>query len=540
MINRLISSIVQYLKNSYFAWQMTRLYRKTIGRDKILFWVPGGMSLMLHIEGAIAAALKLRGVEVHAIICDGPFRACIIREVTDGILVEQWHKTCAGCKNENSSVLEMMGIKYSYVGDFVPENLRNELWKRAESVEWKSLENLSYDGVNIGKNVRSAIMRYLKGNSLSGYEYIVREYAFSGLMVAAAATSAIKCISPSRIYMSHGTYVDWGPALQIALSHKIPVTAWMASYLKSRFYLRHVEDAVRIDFHNMSHNAWGQCKNTALSSLQESRLDKFLENRYKRQITFDMRNIKKFNGDIDSLRKRFALSQGKPIWGVISHINWDAVSDYSPMAYENFDNWMLDTVRELINITDVQWLIKIHPAEAWDNPESGIQKLIQRNFPSLPSHIRVISFDEDISPMDFFQIIDGSVTVYGTAGLESAIFGKPVILAGEAHYGGKGFTYDGLDPSTYKQLLRKAISLKLNKEQYDLARRYAYCYFIQRQVPFPVVKDPDSNWWKFQFKKRHLLLPGKDPFIDFICERIVDGKDFIMDEKLVALSQVEE
>lgn len=538
MIKKSVSSILRYAQNKYFAWQMSKLHRMSLGPKKVLFWVPGGNSLMLHVEGAIAVALRLRGVDTHAVICDGPFRACVIREITDGIPVSSWHEACLQCKAETSSVLDIMGVKYSFIGDFVPDAVRTALWEKTASIEWGSLDSLSYNGVNIGNNVRSAIIRYLKGNSLTGHEEIVREYAFSGLVAAAASTSAFEEISPTRVFMSHGTYIDWGPALQIALSRKFPVTAWMASYLTARFYFRHVEDNVRIDFHNLSHSAWDDCKNIALSSPQESRLDKFLEYRYKRQIAFDMRTFKTANGDIDSLRKRFGLSSKKPVWGIISHINWDSVSDYSPMAYRSFDDWMLDTVREIINITDVQWLIKIHPAEAWDNPESGIQKLIQKNFPSLPPHVKLLSFDEDISPLDFFQLVDGGITVFGTAGLELVLHGKPVILAGEAHYGGKGFTYDGLTQDSYKQLLRTAAALNpLSDEQRLLARKYAYCYFIQRQIPLPVVKDPDSNWWNFQFKKRNLLQPGKDPFVDFICERIMDGKDFIMDEELVKLAE---
>lgn len=49
--------------------------------------------------------------------------------------------------------------------------------------------------------------------------------------------------------------------------------------------------------------------------------------------------------------------------------------------------------------------------------------------------------------------------------------------------------------------------------------------------------DPKSIWWKFNFNKRNLLNHGKDPFMDFICDRIIDGKDFIMDEKLVDLAK---
>jgi len=37
---------------------------------------------MLDVEGAIAVALKLDGADVHAVICDGPFRVCVRREIS--------------------------------------------------------------------------------------------------------------------------------------------------------------------------------------------------------------------------------------------------------------------------------------------------------------------------------------------------------------------------------------------------------------------------------------------------------------------------
>jgi hypothetical protein len=529
-------------KKEDWKYQMSKLYRQSHSTfqsvDTVLFWVPGGMPLMLHVEGAIAAALRLRGTKVQAVICDGPFRACMKREISDNIPFEHWRDACPNCKAQTSAVLDCMGIPYSFIGDFVSESSRSELWEMTASITKETLDSLCYEGINVGKNALSSILRYLKGNDLVGHEVIVREYAFSALVIAAAAGRSMKTISPSHFFTSHGVYVDWGPALQIALSRKIPVTTWMASYLPWHFYFRHIEDGTRPDCHNLSQVAWEECQLTVLSAQQNIRLDDFLGNRYKNSGSFDMKNLVNYSGEINRLKGKYAPISSKPVWGIFPHINWDCVFDLSPMAYPTFDKWILDTINEIIEIPEVQWLIKIHPAEAWENPESGVQRLIEKHFSTLPHHVRVIPAKEEINPLEFFELIDGGVNVYGTSGLELALLGKPVILAGEAHYGNKGFTHDGLTPGAYKQLLRKAGSLKpLSEEQRELARRYGHCYFIQRQVPLQVVESRDSIWWKFQYQRRRLLLPGEDPFLDFICERIFDGKDFVMDERLVELSE---
>lgn len=521
---------------------MKNLYRK--GRkvdecsESTLFWIPGGMPGMLQCEAAIAGALRLRGNKVHAVICDGVFSACMRREITDQVPIPDWSKSCDTCKKECAKVLDIMGIPFSYIGEHVNQDVLSELRKKSLKVAWENLSGLSFQGLNIGNNVRSAVLRFLKGFEIPNDESLVQEYAFSGLVCAAASKRIIEKTQPSRIFMSHGTYVDWGPALHTALAKKVPVTAWMASYLPACFYFRHVEDGVHIDFHNMSIKAWDEIKNRSFTNQKNKRLSQFLEGRYTRDTSFDMKRFKLFTGAGKELRHKYQFDLTKPLWGVMAHINWDSVSDYSPMIYESFNQWMNDTIHIIKNIRDVQWVIKVHPAESWDNPESGVEFLIKKYFPNLPEHVRVLPAEENISPLDFFNMVDGGVTVYGTSGLELALHGKPIILAGDAHYGKKGFTYDANSKEHYRELLSQVTQIpSLDEDQIALAKKYAYCYFLQRQIPISVLKDPKSKWWNFQFDKKELLLEGADPVIDFICQKIVDRNDFIMDENLLDLTK---
>lgn len=531
------SRLADLVTRAYRARTMWRLYSSSPsseGQDApILFWVPGGMPIMLHFEGAIAAALKLRRHKVHAIICDGIFSACVKREITDQIPVSEWAKTCGDCRRACSNTLTELGIPHSFIGDYVSKRELDHAKSVSETIIWDEVETLKYGGVSVGKNVKSAVLRYLKGHDLPTDPRLVQEYAFSGLVCASAACNAFGKLQPSRVFMSHGVYVDWGPALHTALEMQIPITAWMASYLPSRFYLRHVPDGVHIDFHNMSEEAWRDISAMPWVADEEERLNTYLTDRYLKDVSFDMKRFKPYVGKTSEVLARYRLDENKPIWGIFAHINWDTVSDYAPMLYESFNEWMSETIEIAKEVSDVQWLVKVHPAEAWDNPDSGVESLIRKKFPVLPDNIRVLPAEENISPLDFYGLVDGAVTVYGTAGLELAVHGKPVILAGDGHYGKKGFTYDAESRDAYRRLLRTVREIgPLTATQVQLAKKYAYCYFILRQVPLSVVANPNAKWWSFQFDKRERLLPGKDPVIDFLCERIMDGKDFIMDPQL--------
>ncbi len=498
---------------------------------KILFWVTGGMSILLNIEGAVALALRLRGFNVQLVICDGTLPACVRREVQQDYQCSKKEKKCSNCKEPCASFLDILGLPYSFVGDFITQQDRVELLKQAHMVTWDSLDSLTFKGVNIGKNISSALIRYSRGHDIKDRDDVLLDYTYAGLLVAAASYAAIDSYKPNQLFMSHGTYIDWGPALHNALAKNISVTAWMSSYMPYQFYFKHI-NSEPIDFYSISCNAWEQRKSVPLLEIEKKRLDKFLSNRYKKQISFDMKSFGIYQDDIQALKDRYKITSNKPVWGIFCHINWDNVGDYVPMPYATFNEWIFDTVVHIAAVPDVTWLIKIHPAESWENPYSGLEQFIKQNFPSLPEHVKIISMHDEVSPLNFYQLIDGAVTVCGTAGLEISLMGKPVILAGQAHYAQKGFTHDASTKEEYRAYLKSAAQLPLLAErERDLARQYAYSFFLQRQIPFEVLEYSQNRY--FRFDQASLLLPGKNDFIDFICDSIVVGRDFVMSDALV-------
>ncbi len=125
------------------------------------------------------------------------------------------------------------------------------------------------------------------------------------------------------------------------------------------------------------------------------------------------------------------------------------------------------------------------------------------------------------------------------AGFETRIFEKRDMAGGRAYvYREKGFTFDAKDREDYGKLLRNAGKLqKLDKDKLEHAWKYAYIYFIQKQIPLLPTIGEDLY---IDFAKLDYLIPGKNKFMDFICEKIIDGKDFILPEELVQLTHVED
>jgi hypothetical protein len=73
--------------------------------------------------------------------------------------------------------------------------------------------------------------------------------------------------------------------------------------------------------------------------------------------------------------------------------------------------------------------------------------------------------------------------------LEICTRGIPVAVSGKAHFRGKGFTIDAESWEEYFSKLDEVIQdlpgHRLNTEQVEAARNYAYAYFREYPRPFP-------------------------------------------------------
>lgn len=495
---------------------------------RVLVWEPGGMTGLLDISAVVATALRLRGADVHLVMCDGAFSGCILREQSDGVPVSDWHRRCATCVRQYRSNVESFALPFSGFGDFVPVTRRNELRKLSQSVAGDEIFNFQHKGVDVGRLAASSVARNLKGKPMDGEDELLREYLYSALVCTEAAIQALDHFQPDYLLMSQAFYVDWGPALVLATQKGIPVVILTSGYLPGHFYFSAVRSMRGIDAHRLSEAGWQKRLEKPLSSIENERLNRYLNARYTTSAASDI-SLPGMPASKADLIHQLQLPQEKPVWGMFTHVNWDEVFNYGNMIFDTVTDWVLETIHAMASIRDVTWLIKIHPAEFQDKQRYGVGWLINEHFPNLPNHIRLIPSDSPINTYGLFSILDGGVTVFGTVGLELAVLGKPVILAGVAHYGGKGFTYDSATREEYFHLLNEAARLQpLSISEREKARQYAYSYFLERQFPLNVFSLKDRRMGQIVDSRLEQLLPGREPVIDMLCEQFIAGGDFIL------------
>jgi len=145
-------------------------------------------------------------------------------------------------------------------------------------------------------------------------------------------------------------------------------------------------------------------------------------------------------------------------------------------------------VRYFAKRKNIQLVIRVHPGETLTHGTSMVE-VVKGECGEIPAHIHLIEPDEPINTYDVLEITDLGLVYTTTVGLEMAMRGIPVLVAGQTHYRNRGFTFDPGSWEEYHKMLDFVLddleSARLTQEQIELAWRYAYLFFFEFPKPFP-------------------------------------------------------
>jgi hypothetical protein len=151
-------------------------------------------------------------------------------------------------------------------------------------------------------------------------------------------------------------------------------------------------------------------------------------------------------------------------------------------------DWLAQMVRHFAGHPETQLIVRVHPGELLGAGHPSVE-IVRSELSQLPPHVIVIPPDSKINTYDLIELARVGLVYTTTVGLEMAMAGVPVIVAGQTHYRGKGFT---TDPVTIEECL-EAIDQELRgtrgessaADRVELAWRYAYRFFFEYPFPFP-------------------------------------------------------
>jgi capsular polysaccharide biosynthesis protein len=243
----------------------------------------------------------------------------------------------------------------------------------------------------------------------------------------------------------------------------------------------------------------------------------------------------------DEVRRQLGLDPMKKTAVIFSHVLWDATFFYGEGLFENYETWLLETVRLACRKPEVNWIIKLHPDLVWKLKYEGYTGelrdtiAIRSSVGKLPEFVKLVLPDTDISSYSFFAITDYCITVRGTIGIEMACHGIPVLTAGTGRYSGFGFTVDSRSKQEYLERLAHIEEIPaMTADQKELARRFAYALFHLRpwqatscetvKLPMEMTGHPLDHNIELRLNSYDDLLRAKDlrEFVEWVDSDAID------------------
>jgi hypothetical protein len=234
------------------------------------------------------------------------------------------------------------------------------------------------------------------------------------------------------------------------------------------------------------------------------------------------------------LRDQLGIPAGARLVSLFTNVTWDSATIGHDVGFASMFDWIECAIRAAARHSDLALLIRVHPAEGRWGTREEVESTITASIGDMPLNVRFVGPHEALSSYAIVDLSDLILTYTTTVGLEAAVRGKLVAVAGDTHYRGRGFTVDLNGPDDLAQMLYGPFSA-LGESEIEKALRYAHAFFFRAMIPFPLVEAEEGRVTKLPTRPEEIA-PGANPYLDWICDRILDGGSFALPDELVSPS----
>jgi hypothetical protein len=302
---------------------------------------------------------------------------------------------------------------------------------------------------------------------------------------AQIALSWLQSNKPDVVIVPNGTIQELGVVYRVARSLKIPTITYEFGDQRQRIWLSQNSEVMRQETDGL----WQVTQARKLTQTQLDRLRSMLSSRQRGALWENFARMwqdsPKMGGE--AMRKNLGLDN-RPVVLLATNVLGDSLTLGRQVFSKHMEDWISRTVQYFAGRPDIQFVIRVHPGEVLTHGLS-METVVKRVLPRLPQHIRLVGARDKVNTYDLIEVADLGLVYTTTVGLEMAMSGLPVIVAGKTHYRGKGFTLDADSWVSYfkllGQLLEKPQVFQLTRPQVEDAWNYAYRFFFNFALPFP-------------------------------------------------------
>lgn len=305
------------------------------------------------------------------------------------------------------------------------------------------------------------------------------------LHAAKSLLTYLRSLKPEVAIIPNGTILEFGIAYKVCGYLKIPTTTYEFSDKRHSMWLAHNQEIMQQNTDEL----WKTHANYQLTNADLEELKVLLSSRKNASTYGDFsRQWQRVPAEGQAAIQAKLGFDGKPIVLLATNVLGDSLTLGRNTFSRSMSEWIIRTIQYFIEKPEVQLVIRIHPGEALIK-HGSILDLIRKTLPTLPPHIHLIEPLAEVNTYDLMDIADLGLVYTTTVGLEMAMRGIPVIVAGKTHYRNRGFTHDPNTWVDYFKLLNRLLTClrecRLQEDQVNLAWKYAYLFFFKYPLSFP-------------------------------------------------------
>jgi hypothetical protein len=307
-------------------------------------------------------------------------------------------------------------------------------------------------------------------------------------MNRSAALSALALLQverPDAVLVPNGLVTELGVFYQVARQLGLQTVTYEFNDQREQIWLSQNEIVMRQNTDALwvarGNNPLTEAEREEIAALEDARTS---AKKYGKGTRF-WQDVASMGGD--QLRKTLGLDE-RPVALLATNVLGDSLTLGRNAFASSMAEWITKTVQYFAKRDDVQLVVRVHPGERLMKGPSMLG-VIERAVPQQPANIRVVGPDEKVNTYDCMEIAGLGLAYTTTVGMEMAMRGVPVVLAGNTHYRGRGFTFDPTSWDEYYATLERLLSdlpaHRLSLEQVETAWNYAYRFFFDFPMSFP-------------------------------------------------------
>jgi hypothetical protein len=305
------------------------------------------------------------------------------------------------------------------------------------------------------------------------------------LQAAQQALSTLQKERPDLVILPNGSILEFGAVFQAARYLDLPVMTYEFGEQRDRIWFARDREVMQQDTDSM----WAAFEDQPLNDEEWQRIRALFASRQKASLweNFSRRWQDVPSRGSDQVRETLGLDS-RPVVLLPANVIGDSLTLGRQVFSEHMTGWLERTVAYFSQKADTQLVVRIHPGERYTRGPS-VAQVIQSALPELPENIHLVAFDAPVNTYDLIQVADLGLVYTTTVGMEMAMSGVPVVVAGRTHYRGRGFTHDPDSWEAYFDYLDRALTSgaqnHLARQQVEQAWNYAYRFFFEFPMPFP-------------------------------------------------------